>query len=204
MRENLRVRLLALAALVFAAAGCGDVVREGKSPVILLVTSLQGTSGATNDTGNPLLSDVITLVRAPAPCTPTSPCPTVFNDTGTATLTITPKNITVAPSSNNQVTLRRYTVRFRRNDGRNVPGIDVPHPFDGALALTVGTSGAATAGFEFVRHVAKMESPLVQLVTNSEIIATIADVTFYGTDLVGNEVTATGSMVVEFGNFGDF
>ena len=201
---NIRIRMLALAALVAAAAGCGDVLREGQSPVILVVDSLQGTSGATDETGNPLLSDVITLVRAPAPCAPATPCPTVFNDLGSATLSLVPKDITVTPTSNNQVTIRRYTVRFRRNDGRNVPGVDVPHPFDGALTLTVGPGANSIAGFELVRHVAKKESPLIQLVSNSAIITTIADITFYGSDLVGNEVTATGSMVVEFGNFGDF
>ena len=49
----------------------------------------------------------------------------------------------------------------------------------------------------------KEEPPLVQLVANPSIIHTIAEVTFYGTDLVGNAVTVTGSMSIEFGNFGD-
>ncbi len=32
----------------------------------------------------------------------------------------------------------------------------------------------------------------------------ICDVTFYGQDQVGNEINVTGSILIEFGNFGDF
>ena len=35
------------------------------------------------------------------------------------------------------------------------------------------------------------------------IITTIAEVTFYGQDLVGNDIQATGSIQVDFGNFAD-
>jgi hypothetical protein len=70
----------------------------------------------------------------------------------------------------------------------------------------VPISGRLTLGFELVRHVAKAESPLVQLANSAvrtTIITTIADVTFYGQDLVGNEIQATGSIQVDFGNFAD-
>ena len=46
-------------------------------------------------------------------------------------------------------------------------------------------------------------APLVQLVANGVIISTIADITFYGQDLVGNEISVKGSMLIDFGNFGD-
>jgi hypothetical protein len=55
-----------------------------------------------------------------------------------------------------------------------------------------------------VRHVAKKEAPLVQLVDNGQIITTIAEVTFYGQDLVGNDISVTGTIQIDFGNFGDF
>jgi hypothetical protein len=35
------------------------------------------------------------------------------------------------------------------------------------------------------------------------MISTIADVTFYGRDQAGNDVSATGSIGIDFGNFGD-
>ena len=52
---------------------------------------------------------------------------------------------------------------------------------------------APTIGFELIRHVTKEEPPLVQLIVNPSIIHTIAEITFYGTDLVGNAVSATGT-----------
>ena len=35
------------------------------------------------------------------------------------------------------------------------------------------------------------------------LINAIADVTFYGRDQVGNDISVTGSISIEFGNFGD-
>jgi len=69
--------------------------------------------------------------------------------------------------------------------------------------VTVPASGTATVGFELVRSIAKQESPLVQLITSPNIINTIANVTFFGRDRVGNEVNATGSIQINFGNFGN-
>lgn len=199
-------RLLAGIALAAAGVSCGDVVRQGRSPSILVINSLQGAPGGghgVNTFGGTLFSDVIVLLTSPAPCSPESPCPTVFSDSGQVVLSLAMKDPSVAPSSNNQVTINRYVVNYRRNDGRNTPGVDVPFPFDGAVTATVGTTGNATVSFEIVRHQAKESGPLVQLISSGNIITTIADVTFYGKDQVGNDVSVTGSMVIEFGNFGD-
>lgn len=199
-------RLFCSIALIAATSACGDVAREGRSPVYLVVDSLTaagaGGLGANKFTTN-LLSDVIVLVTSPSPCAPTSPCPTVYDDIGQATLHLDSKDVSIAPTSNNQVTITRVHVAYRRSDGRNTPGIDVPYAFDGGVTVTVPPTGNATVGFEIVRHVAKEESPLVQLVANPNIINTIAEVTFYGRDQVGNDISATGSISIEFGNFGD-
>jgi hypothetical protein len=108
----------------------------------------------------------------------------------------------MAPSTNNSVTITRYHVAYRRADGRMTPGVDVPFAFDGGVTGTV-VPGGTQVSFEIVRHDAKQEAPLAQLRTNHNIIATIADVTFYGKDLVGNDISVTGSISIEFGNFGD-
>lgn len=203
--------LLGLAALVMATSSCGDVVRDGRSPVFLVIDALQaaptGGFGANTFQSN-LFSDVQVLLTTPAPCTPASPCPTIFADSGQATLRIALKDIgttaaPTAPTTNNEVTVTRYRVAYRRADGRNAPGTDIPYGFDGAATATIRVGGTTTVGFELVRHVAKAESPLVQLISNSNVIKAIADVTFYGKDRVGNEITVTGSISIEFGNFGD-
>lgn len=198
MRMRSLVRWAGLAVVAAATVSCGDVVTSSDASVMLKVNSLAAGTTASAF----LLSDVIRNVITP-PCSAASPCPTVFNDPGTASLGVLMKDVTLAPSTNNDVTITRYRVVFRRADGRNVPGVDVPHAFDGAVTATIAAGGTGSTGFELVRHVAKGESPLVQLIESPNTISTIADVTFYGSDQVGNDVSATGSILVEFGNFGD-
>jgi hypothetical protein len=134
--------------------------------------------------------------------------PTVFNDLGEVTMALVLKDqgvpgITAEPSPLNAVTITRYRVSYRRADGRNTPGIDVPFGFDGAVTFTVPSEGDVSAGFELVRVIAKQETPLLPLVQNGNFITTIADITFFGRDLAGNDVQATGSMQIDFGNFAD-
>jgi hypothetical protein len=190
--------------LVVATASCGDAVRQGSSPSFLVMDSLMGKSGGhSTPLSETLQSDVIVFLSSPAPCTPELPCPTVFSDSGQVVLRLVPKNIGVAPTENNTVTISRYHISFRRADGRNTPGVDLPFGWDGAVTATVVPGESRQIVFELIRHVTKEEPPLVQLIANPSIIHTIAEITFYGTDLVGNAVTVTGNMSIEFGNFGD-
>lgn len=202
-------RLIALAALVAASVSCGDASRNSQSPVYLVMDELLAAQGNHPATLSGFLnSDVITNVTTPAPCTPAAPCPTVFNDVGQAKLRIVVKDIGTPilpnnPSTNNEVTINRVHISYRRADGRNTPGVDVPYAFDGAVTGTVAVGGQLTLAFEIVRHAAKEESPLVQLKTSDTIITTIVDVTFYGSDRVGHAVSVTGSIQIDFANFGD-
>ncbi len=208
---RMAIRLIGLAALVAATVSCGDVVRQGSSPVYLVIDQLSGTRGAVTpgQAGTTLISDVITNVTTPAPCTPAAPCPITFGDTGTAILRAPLKNIgsgngPLAPTTNNEVTLNRVHVEYIRADGRNTQGVDVPFAFDTGVTGTIPAGGSLTVGFELVRNVAKQESPLVQLRTSSNFISAIAKVTFYGVDRTGNQIQTTGQITIEFGNFGDF
>src|SRR5215475_7395985 len=199
--------VLSAAALVASATSCGDVVRSTRSPVILVVNSLLATRGAPSG-GTPsatLASDVVTLVTSGGTCTTASPCTVIFEDTGTLSLSLAPKDITNAAglTSNNQVTINRIHVSYRRTDGRNTEGVDVPYGFDTASTITVPITGNATTSFILVRNSAKQEPPLVQLVNNGQTITAIADVTVFGADIVGNAVSVSGSIGVTFGNFGD-
>jgi hypothetical protein len=186
-----------------AMAGCGgEFVRDSQSPVRLVISNLES-----NDQ-NTLLSDVITMVTSPDPCTTTSTCPSVFNDMATVQLTLVlrdPGSVGSpnSPSLLNQVTVNRYRVKYRRADGHNVPGVDVPYDFDSALTMTVPATGVGEAVFQIVRHSAKKEAPLSALGFSKDKISTIAEVTFYGRDQAGNEISATGYMGVDFGDFAD-
>jgi hypothetical protein len=207
---RIATRLIGLVLLVAATASCGDVVRQGSSPVYLVIDQLQGVRGAVQP-GTPsttLDSDVITNVTTPLPCTTDNPCPTVFGDSGLASLRAPLKDTgataSLSPTTNNEVTINRVHVEFVRADGRNTPGVDVPYSFDSAVTGTIVAGGTLSLGFELVRNVAKQESPLAQLRTSANFISAIARVTFYGVDRVGNAIQATGQLTVEFGNFGDF
>ena len=196
--------------LLLATISCGDVARTGRSPVYLVIDILEAARGdkPTEFTGGALLSDVLTVVTTGGTCTQTSPCQVIFDDFGQVVLRTPLKDVTNpsspnAPTTNNEVTINRYRVVYRRTDGKNLQGVDVPYAFDGGVTGTVPLGGTLTLAFEVVRHVAKAEPPLAPLRSNGSIIYTIADVTFYGRDRVGNDVLATGSMQVNFGNFAD-
>jgi hypothetical protein len=95
-------------------------------------------------------------------------------------------------------------VTFRRTDGRNAPGVDVPYGFEGGSSVTVTTTDT-TMSFVIVRTQAKVESPLKDLTNGGAVrtISTIADITFYGRDQVGNDVSVTGAISVNFSDWGD-
>ena len=201
-------RFLAVAAILVTTVSCGKAVRTGRGSSFLVIDSLQGIRGAVA-IGTPaatLTSDVITNVTAPEPCTTASPCPTVFGDSGVVAMHIVMKDAGSAnptsPSAINNITVTRYRVEYSRADGRNTPGVDVPYAFDGAVTATVST-GATSFGFSLVRVQAKEEAPLVLLKLSGVVISEFAKVTFYGTDQAGSEVSVTGTITINFGNFGD-
>jgi len=195
--------------LAVAVSGCGEYVRNsGRSPAQPIILALAGASGASPDKfSGTLQSDVLTIVNRTIG-TEQVRVPTVFNDVGSVVMRIILKDpgqvgSVAAPTPINQVTFTRYTVVYRRSDGRNTAGVDVPYPLDGGLTFTVQSDKDVTANFELVRHTAKEEAPLKALVNNGLIISTIADITFYGRDQAGNDVSIAGSISVDFGNFGD-
>jgi hypothetical protein len=197
-------RLLALTALITVSVSCGDAVRSSSGPMYLVIDTLTAAKSPGTTFGTFLLSDVRTNVTSGGTCTTINPCPTFFNDVGQVTLHLAQKDVTgLAPTSNNDVTITSYHVAYRRADGNNTPGVDVPYGFDGAVTVTVPVTGNATISFEIVRSVAKEEPPLVQLIQTGVIITTLADVTFYGKDRVGNDVSVMGTIQVDFGDFGD-
>lgn len=204
-------RFLAVVAIAATTVSCGARVGTGggRGSSFLVIDSLQGIRGAVTP-GTPsstLISDVITNVITPAPCTAASPCPTVFGDSGQAAMHVVMKDAGSAapttPTPLQDITITRYRVEYSRADGRNTPGVDVPHSFDGFVTVTV-TPGGTSFGFSLVRVQAKDEPPLVLLKNPlSGIITGFATVTFYGADQTGAEASMTGTIEIHFGNFGD-
>lgn len=213
MRVSTLTKRFTAALIVAAALGtsaCGEVARSGRSPGYLILDALDGATGIKPDefVGN-VLSDVITNVKVKIGETETL-VPTVFNDVGRGSFRIGLKNPgpsaqPTAASPLNAITITRYRITYKRTDGRNTQGVDVPYAIDGGMTITVPENGTAQGVFDLVRHAAKEEAPLRALRQSggANLISTIADITFYGADQAGNEVSVSGSLSITFGDFGD-
>ncbi|MEQ1759156.1 MAG: hypothetical protein ABL986_12610 [Vicinamibacterales bacterium] len=194
-----------LASLGAAACGRSDL---GRSPSQVVIETLEGASGAEPDKfGSFVNSDVVTNVKRTVDGKEIQ-IPTVFNDVGRVKLRLVLRDqgTTGSPavaSAVNAVTFTHLRIEYQRTDGLGRPGVDVPYSWDTAMTLTVPAGGDATGAFEIVKHTSKGEAPLSGLVNSPTIISTIANITFFGKDLAGNDVVAKGSIAVFFGNFGD-
>ncbi len=186
-----------LAAIVcgLSIGSCADLARTGTGPSYLIMQSVTATRGGGTASVTAILdSDVVTRGIA-------------FTDLGTATIRAEMKNTrsTTAPSAINSITLNRYRVRFRRTDGQNREGIDVPYGFDGGTTMTIAIGSSQAVIFDLVRPQSKLEPPLRTLVGGGGllIISVIAEVTFYGRDQAGNDVSVVGTIDIKFADFGD-
>lgn len=206
----IRRGLAAVACLAVTSSCAGDVAKSGKSPTYLVIDVLEGVSGVPGiGAGTQLNSDVLTIVEVTIGGAVTR-VPTIFNDLGRVTLSAQLKNpgVSALPTEAtpvNSVTISRYRVVFKRTDGRNEPGRDVPYGFDGGVTGTVLVGSRTTLNFDLVRHTNKEEPPLRNMVNlgGQVQINTIAEITFYGRDQGGNDVTVTGMITVNFADFGD-
>jgi len=177
--------------------GCGSATESGRAASYLIIESLRGARGnAPSEMSTILQSDVLTKQS-------------VYEDPGQVTFRLALKDpggasSPATPSSVNSITVTHYRVVYRRTDGRNTPGVDVPYPFEGGMTVTV-VSGTASANFVLVRAQAKLEPPLRALVGvgGAIFISTIAEVTFYGHDQAGTPVSATGYITVNFSDWAD-
>ena len=200
-------RLAVVAAAVISASCGGELMRTGRSPMMLVVDRMEATAGGAGGGGSAagfLLSDVQVLVEQTINGV-TVKVPTVFNDSLSVTLRTIEKNPDAIATTTNAVTLTRYRVVFLRTDGRNTPGVDVPFGFDGGVSATINPGNQATVSLDLVRHQAKLEPPLKNLISTGGLgfISTIAEITIYGRDQNGNELSATGRIDVQFADFGD-
>ena len=194
------MRPVVAAACLLSTASCGgELLRTGRAPAYLTIMALQARPGGGTTVADNLLSDVATETGS------------IFNDLGVAVIRADLKDsgafggTPATPTSLNSITITRYRINFRRADGRNTPGVDVPFGFDGAITATIPVGEDRSVIFDIVRHANKAEPPLRSLVQlgGQLIISTVAEVTFFGRDQNGNEVTVSGMMDVTFGDFPD-
>lgn len=196
-----------LGACLIASAACHPLVSSGRAPSFLIIDKLEAASGADPQKFSTVLqSDVQTCKKGengePPRCG-------IFEDAGRVSMRLALKDVGTPESpteatTNNLITVTHYRIAYRRSDGRNQQGVDVPYAIDGGATFTVDPGGV-TGVFVAVRANAKLEAPLLALVGGGGAlgISTTADVTFYGHDQTGSPVTATGSMSVNFADWAD-
>lgn len=183
-------RMALLSALTLA--GCSaDYVNVGNAPVLLIIAGLSP---------NPMSSEV--LLGG-------SICP----DFATVAVANRPKNPNATvPVVAQAIIVNRYEVSYYRSDGRANQGVDVPYSISGALAASVdvANSGTVNIPIEVVRRQAKLEPPLIQLRQPDSqsggqalIVTMFARITLYGQTIAGDDVSASGSMQIDFADYVD-
>lgn len=193
-------RAVAALALLAGAVACANPVEnESQSASRLILDSLTGIDVEGNSAGF-LNSDVILIDSDTG-------AKSWRADAATATFSVIPYDPEpiLGTSSYYDVQITRYTVTFVRNDGRNVPGKDVPFPFEGQLNLKIAVNETGATSFVIVREVAKQEMPLLGLSSGfiGDVLNMTAVVEFYGRDMTGRMVKATGRLTVYFANYAD-
>jgi hypothetical protein len=189
------VRPAAAAGLVLAsigAAACGsEYARQGDASSYLIIQNLFVGTETSNDAR--YNSDVAADNGS------------IFEDMGIVRFAAAMHDVTNAnaPSTNNIITVDRYRVEFRRSDGRNTPGVDVPYAFDGAITVSLAPGDTVSVPFVLVRVQSKLEAPLAALRGHggAAAISTIAEVTFYGHDQAGRSTVVRGLVSINFADW---
>lgn len=191
---KLKVLVLIIAALTLAA--CNASENDSTSASMLQIVSLTGNDLEGKEGSTTVFSDVVGAAGS------------IINDNGVAVLraeTIDPnlKNV----SSYMDIMVDQIDVKFQRTDGRNVEGVDVPYSFTQPMNVLVMLNKEMIVPFILIRHVAKLEPPLLALreVPSREIVLQlVAIVTIHGKDLGGHRVApVTGYISVWCANFAD-
>ena len=115
------VKFAALSALVALSASCGDVSRQGRSPVQIVVQRLTAASGAEpGEKGGTLQSDVI-IMLTDDPCSKENPCPTIVNDVGEVELALLLKDPGSPGNPASPSALKAVTSAAATRTGNSIP-----------------------------------------------------------------------------------
>jgi len=188
--------LIILAGLIILNSSCNSLENITTSSSKIILTSITGNDLEGNEGSTTVFSDVV--------------CgSTVINDTAVVTISAVPLNPLQNESTYYQnVIVDQVDVEYSRTeDGRNVQGVDVPFSFSQKVNLSVEIGNEGQLTFVLVQHVAKLESPLVELRTwtnQEKVLKLEAKITVYARDVAGNRLEpVSGTVSVWCANFSD-
>ncbi|MCI0443890.1 hypothetical protein L0152_11850 [bacterium] len=201
---NFKPALLILLAVVLVSYACTRVEDNTRAGSLLVVSNVIGINGE-DESGIPLFSDLCER------STENNCGCGIVNDNAEADFSN--EFLQIGPGANvgngsflNDIIVQQYRVDYFRANNRNTPGVDVPYGIDGTLTVRVPLGGSASGIVTIVRHEAKTEAPLsdlVQLGPQEGVITANAQIKFFGQDISGRTVSAFGLLEVHFADFAD-
>ena len=166
-------------------AGCNaDYTENSQAPVLLQITSVNESAQLDSDVRNGEFSTF------------------VCEDEVDVAVRVVLKNPNTPGSVASDVLLDSYEIKYIRSDGRGTEGVDVPYRITGPLAVLVESEGEATFALEVVRRQAKLDPPLTNI-QQTTILTVTAQITLFGKTTSEKRVTTTGSLQIDFADFGD-
>lgn len=174
--------------------GCNSVENTTNSATRLIVQLITGDDLEGNPGSTTIFSDVLKSG-------------VVYNDN--AAVVTRAELISPAQESSTYyqtIIVDQVDVEYSRADGLNVEGKDVPYSFSQKVHALVNIGEETEISFVIIQHVAKLESPLIELLNlgQEKILKLEAQVTFHSRDLGNNRLApVTGSVSVWCADFAD-
>ena len=186
-RTKNSLKITAILCVFFFLLSCDLTVSDSdKSSVFLIVTRIIGESEGGED-ADYLVSDVITDEDGVG----TNPVIAILEVKSKK-----PEPIIPGVSYKTSVMIDRYTVTYT-----SPRGDPVPISFEGRLAVVCEVDASVSIEILAVRAEAKEVPPLSTI--GGGTIEAVAEITFFGHDLAGNAVEATGYLTIYFADWAD-
>ncbi len=188
--------LLILGGVLFFYSGCNSVENLTTSSTKIILSAITGSDIDGKEGSTTVFSDV-------------SKGGIIVNDVGSIAISAVPLNPMQEESTYYQdVIVDQVDVEYSRTeDGRNVQGVDVPFSFSQKVNLLIEVGKSEDLGFVIVQHVAKLESPLIELRTwtnQEKVLKLEAKVTVYARDVAGNRLEpVSGTISIWCSDFAD-
>ncbi|NIO48937.1 MAG: hypothetical protein GTN73_05805 [Candidatus Aminicenantes bacterium] len=182
------LKITAILCVFFFLLSCDNTVGDSeKSGVVLTVTRILGMDAEGNDADylisdvqtaggyltNPVVATLEAKLKKPAPLLP-------------------------GESYKTSVMINRYTVTYTSPEGD-----PVPLGFEGSLSAVCEVDGTVDLDILAVRAEAKTVPPLSNLIGTFNVIWAVAEIVFFGHDLDGNPIQATGYLTIYFADWAD-
>lgn len=196
MRIKLILIAIVLTVILLNFPACNQLENLTESASALIVTTITGKDLEGNMDSTTIFSDVITSNGS------------IFNDNATATLTAVLLDPEAESSTFYQdIIVDLIDVAYYRSDIPDAQqGVDVPFAFSQAVYARVVIGETVELPFVLVQHVAKSESPLVELISGGQekVLKMEVRCTFHGKDVAGNRIApVVGRVSVWFSDFAD-